>query len=1249
MSNAVPDPGEILHQIAWSIRNSQDLSEILSCSVEGIQEFLNIDRVKLYRFDADGSGVVVAEARQGDRLPALVGLHFPAEDIPPTARQTFARIRQCIIADTATARKVLFSLDPKLPPYEEVVSDCHLAYLKAMGVEATLTLPLFERNGLWGLVSIHHSQPRHFSVYEQQILQLAIDQIAIAITQSRLLEQTRETRRYEQTLDRITELLDNQRPWDSLQQQVLQEAVNALDASGGRLYLCSQPEVEGVKVSVIGDGAIVEALEEHPQWQAGFIGYNPLSLDSSPHPEPIALNAEAWNQNPALAFLQDLLNPTPVRSLLVIPLQYHRQCVGYLTLFRRGHDTEVWWAGKSNSDERQRRPRASFEAWREAHRDQTDPWTEAQRKLAHQVGVHLYIAVVQHRVSAMLRYQVSHDPLTQLPNRLLFDEQLSLALVESRQKQTSMAVGFLDIDRFKAVNDSFGHQVGDRLLKAMTERILTCLQEGDSLARWGGDELVFLLGPQSCHNGVMAVAESILKQLRFPFECDGREFSMSASLGFALAPQHGRDSHSLLRYAETALDWAKQQGRNTIGLYNPDMLSSRADNLALELDLEQAILNQEFCLHYQPQIDLASGKIVAVEALIRWQHPERGRISPDHFIPIAEETGAIRAIGEWVLRTACQQHREWLKMGFKPLKMAVNLSARQFQQPNLLETIVKIVEETQIKPAYLELEITETTAVKDVELTISVLQRLREMGVQIAMDDFGTGYSCLSFIKQFPLDTLKIDRSFVRDLTQDSSDAAIAKTIVALGQGLNLIVLAEGVETNEQAEFLKSIHCDLAQGYLFSRPVPAVEIPELLRQWAVFQGIEKVAVLSTRRHPYSDHSSLPETAERRAFLQRRIRDLEQANLGLRSDRDELQQSLRRVNHQLRREEHLTNLSRAMLGKQPLTVVFQQAVVGIRRELGLLSVVAYRYDAYGNTIPLAEDGGDRHHRAAMAPDLFSLVSKPSPDVLALCNLDYVHLSADDAVILAQQRVKACVLLPIYQQGQIWGAIVLHQAVTARNWQPKELAWLEKIANVLLLMELPHYPHRGTVFSCDRLTGLGDMESFQARLRYEWTRLLNTRLPLTLILADIDQFSAYCDRHGEDTGDRALKTLAEAWRDSLTRRGACLIRGQRDQFWILLPHLDSCQGQAIAQVLRQQARRFISTHLTPTSFTVSFGIASDLPNPNLDPNSLLETAEIAVQAAKAAGGNQVVIAPDVYLDSPSVDWSVLSDRPKRDSYE
>ncbi|OAB57338.1 hypothetical protein AY600_14080 [Phormidium willei BDU 130791] len=1249
MSNTVPDPGEILHQIAWSIRNSQDLSEILSCSVEGIQEFLNIDRVKLYRFDADGSGVVVAEARQGDRLPALVGLHFPAEDIPPTARQTFAHIRQCLIADTATARKVLFPLDPKLPPYEEVVSDCHLAYLKAMGVEATLTLPVFERNGLWGLVSIHHSQPRHFSVYEQQILQLAIDQIAIAITQARLLEQTRETRRYEQTLDRITELLDDQLPWDSLQQQVLQEAVNALDASGGRLYLGSQPEVEGVKVSVIGDGAVVESLEEHPQWQAGFIGYNPLSLDSSPHPEPIALKAEAWNQNPALAFLQDWLNPTPVRSLLVIPLQYHRQCVGYLTLFRRGHETEVWWAGKSNSDERQRRPRASFEAWREAHRDQTDPWTEAQRQLAHQLGVHLYIAVVQHRVSAMLRYQVSHDPLTQLPNRLLFDEQLSLALVESRQKQTSMAVGFLDIDRFKAVNDSFGHQVGDRLLKAMTERILTCLQEGDSLARWGGDELVFLLGAQSCHNGVMAVAESILKQLRFPFECDGREFSMSASLGFALAPQHGRDSHSLLRHAETALDWAKQQGRNTIGLYHPDMLSSRADNLALELDLEQAILNQEFCLHYQPQIDLASGKIVAVEALIRWQHPERGRISPDRFIPIAEETGAIRAIGEWVLRTACQQHREWLHMGFKPLKMAVNLSARQFQQPNLLKTIVKIVEETQIKPAYLELEITETTAVKDVELTISVLQQLREMGVQIAMDDFGTGYSCLSFIKQFPLDTLKIDRSFVRDLTQDSSDAAIAKTIVALGQGLNLIVLAEGVETNEQAEFLKSIHCDLAQGYLFSRPVPAAEIPELLRQWAVFQGIEKVAVLSTRRHPYSGHSRLPETAERRAFLQRRIRDLEQANLGLRSDRDELQQSLRRVNHQLRREEHLTNLSRAILGKQPLTVVFQQAVVGIRRELGLLSVVAYRYDAYGNTIPLAEDGGDRHHRAAMAPDLFSLVSKPSPDVLALCNLDYVHLSADDAVILAQQRVKACVLLPIYQQGQIWGAIVLHQAVTARNWQPKELAWLEKIANVLLLMELPHYPHRETVFSCDRLTGLGDMESFQARLRYEWTRLLNTRLPLTLILADIDQFSAYCDRYGQDTGDRALKTLAEAWGDSLTRRGAGLIRGQRDQFWILLPHLDSCQGQAIAQTLRQQARRFISTQLTPTTFTVSFGIASDLPNPNLDPNSLLETAEIAVQAAKAAGGNQVVIAPDVHLDSPSGDWSVLSDQPKRDSYE
>lgn len=293
-------------------------------------------------------------------------------------------------------------------------------------------------------------------------------------------------------------------------------------------------------------------------------------------------------------------------------------------------------------------------------------------------------------------------------------------------------------------------------------------------------------------------------------------------------------------------------------------------------------------------------------------------------------------------------------MGFKPLKMAVNLSARQFQQPNLLDTIVEILEETQMKASYLELEITETTAVKDVELSISVLQQLREMGVQIAMDDFGTGYSCLSFIKQFPLDTLKIDRSFVRDLTQDSSDAAIAKTIVALGQGLNLIVLAEGVETSEQAEFLKSIHCDLAQGYLFSRPVPGTEIPDLLRQWAVFQGIEKVAVLSPRRPRHTSQASLPETAERRAFLQRRIRDLEQANVGLRRDRDELQQRLDRLNHHLRWEEHLTSLGQA-IGETASGGVFQQAVVGIRRQLGLLSVVAYRYDIYGNTIPIAEDG------------------------------------------------------------------------------------------------------------------------------------------------------------------------------------------------------------------------------------------------------------------------------------------------------
>jgi diguanylate cyclase (GGDEF)-like protein len=519
---------------------------------------------------------------------------------------------------------------------------------------------------------------------------------------------------------------------------------------------------------------------------------------------------------------------TSIRSILIIPLQYRHQCLGYLSIFRNGYDTEILWAGRCDSDERNFMPRQSFEAWREIKKEQIPQWSQDEIKLAQSIGIHLYMAVMQKRVESLLRHQAYHDRLTSLPNRLLFDEQLSLALANAYRQGEMLAVAFLDLDRFKIINDTLGHDVGDQILQQATQRMQKCLRQSDTIARWGGDEFTLLLPHIHQREDISSIARQILEILSAPFFIADRELYVTASLGIALAPYDGEDASELLKNADISMYHAKQQGRNNYQFYSPEMNTKGREQLELAGDLRKALSKNEFRLYYQPQVDLSTGEIVSMEALIRWQHPQLGIIPPNQFIPLAEETGLICPIGEWVIRTACIQHRAWRKAGFPPLRIAVNLSARQFQQQGLVKTIIKILNSTQVEPAYLELEITESIAMQDINLTIKVLQELRQMGIRIAMDDFGTGYSSLSTLKYFPLHTLKIDRSFIKDSIVNPSDAAIAKAVVALGKGLNLRILAEGVETKEQLAFLRSIGCDAAQGYFFSKPLPSEAAIQLL-------------------------------------------------------------------------------------------------------------------------------------------------------------------------------------------------------------------------------------------------------------------------------------------------------------------------------------------------------------------------------------------------------------------------------------
>lgn len=423
-----------------------------------------------------------------------------------------------------------------------------------------------------------------------------------------------------------------------------------------------------------------------------------------------------------------------------------------------------------------------------------------------------------------LTYQAHHDALTGLPNRLLFNELLSQALAQSRRKKSMLAVLFLDLDHFKFINDTMGHNMGDLLLKLCSERLHQALREGDTIARQGGDEFLVLLPDTRQEEEVASITERILTVFLKPFALNGNEVFISTSVGISLYPNDGSDLETLVKQADTAMYYAKEQGRNNYQFFTRELNSRAHERLSLENSLRRALEREEFVLYYQPQVDFESGCIVGVEALIRWNSAERGIVSPDAFIPLAEETGLIVPIGEWVLQMACTQNLAWQKQGYSPFRIAVNISARQLQEPHFIELVSRILRETGMDPQWLELEITESIAMEKGEFSVEMLRSIKELGVRISIDDFGTGFSSLNYLRQLPVDTLKIDQSFVRDIWADANGEAVITTIILLAKNLQLKVIAEGVETETQWTFLKEKRCDEMQGYFFSKPLPGEDL-----------------------------------------------------------------------------------------------------------------------------------------------------------------------------------------------------------------------------------------------------------------------------------------------------------------------------------------------------------------------------------------------------------------------------------------
>lgn len=447
-----------------------------------------------------------------------------------------------------------------------------------------------------------------------------------------------------------------------------------------------------------------------------------------------------------------------------------------------------------------------------------------------------YIAVFsdiseRKQVEARMAHMAQHDFLTDLPNRMLLQDRLEQAIIRAAKERRKVAVMFLNLDRFKIINEMLGHLTGDKLLQEVARRISSVDRVSATVSRQGSDEFIIMLPDMDESKEVEAIASRLMEAVSGPYLIDGNEVEVTTSIGISIFPENGLNGDTLIRNADAAMYYAKKNGRNNFQFFTGEMSRNASERMSVEKNLRHALERNEFCLHYQPQLDLRSGQIIGAEALIRWNHPFLGLVTPGQFIPIAEESGLIIQIGEWVLREACRQSMAWRKLGLPRIAISVNLSVVQFRQKNLGEMIMSILDECGLDPGSLDLEITESVIMQNPELAIILLQQLKQGGLQLSMDDFGTGYSSLSYLKRFPFDKLKIDQSFVRDLITDADDAEIVGTIISMARNLKLKVIAEGVETAGQLAFLKQHECDEMQGYYFSRPVDAEKFAALLASW----------------------------------------------------------------------------------------------------------------------------------------------------------------------------------------------------------------------------------------------------------------------------------------------------------------------------------------------------------------------------------------------------------------------------------
>jgi diguanylate cyclase (GGDEF)-like protein len=780
----------------------------------------------IYRFLPDGCGEIVAEHTATDYQQKYLGLRFPASDIPSQARTLYLSNKLRVLADVDAPMDTL--VPPTLPNGGLLdqshcmlrgLSPVHLSYLRNMGVRATLTLSIVCAGKLWGLVACHHHQPitppHHIRKGLRQVCELLAEVATMRIESLSNLEAVRRRLALDHLLNQFSQALMQDGDIPVVLDTWLPELLAAFDASNLGVQIGTLAYVGGTGKR---QGSVHQVLDE--------VGAR-LDIQSG-SPDAVMWDDLLTAAKPALAFL-------PEAAGLLLAHRVEEDAI-FCFVTRPEVVQHVHWGGEPSKDvvalpdgRVRLEPRRSFAVWQQSVQGHSESWApmdaEALQNLL-RILSEVNKLQVNRELQETLHWRAHHDHLTGLYNRRAMEDEVSRRLDDG---QYDSALMLLDLDHFKKINDTYGHEVGDQVLQQLTARLKAVMRDRDLLARLGGDEFMLLQQiPHPSAAAALTFAERLHQAVASPFTISGQELRLGVSVGIAIPPGHGRSVSELLRHADLALYQAKSKGRSRSVVFEMAMASDQLAYYELERDLGEAVDRNQLSLVFQPKVDLISRKVVGLEALVRWNHPSRGQNSPSTFIPVAENSDQIIHIDRWVMRNAIAEQARWRSEGLAKLPISINLSIADILSPNLVTFLTELLEEFQVPPDAIEIEVTESCIMRELGKTQSVLLALNEYGISTTLDDFGTGFSSLSYIRQLPLQCLKIDQSFTQSMLQDSNAEKLTQAIVAMGVALKMVVVAEGVETREQMDWLLANGCHIGQGYYFSPPVPSEDVHHVI-------------------------------------------------------------------------------------------------------------------------------------------------------------------------------------------------------------------------------------------------------------------------------------------------------------------------------------------------------------------------------------------------------------------------------------